>query len=238
MNGISTWLVVWTSMRFEWERFRLLWRFRHPFSVARRSLKRLFDIIGASIALIVAGPILLFIAAAVKLTSKGPVLYRQTRVGRGGRPFHMYKFRSMRVDAEANGPVWSAGADDPRLTPTGGLLRHSHLDELPQLWNVLRGDMSLVGPRPERPHFVEQLDEAIPDYHARHLVKPGITGLAQVHYRYDTTIADVKKKLRLDKLYVDRHSLRLDIFILLATTRTIFLRRLIPYLRKRNSTET
>jgi lipopolysaccharide/colanic/teichoic acid biosynthesis glycosyltransferase len=137
----------------------------------------------------------------------------------------------MRVDAESCGPIWSAGVDDPRLTPIGGFLRHSHLDELPQLWNVLRGEMSLVGPRPERPHFVRQLRRAIPDYHRRHIIRPGITGLAQIHYRYDASIADVKKKLRFDRLYVERLGTRLDMMILLRTASTVVSGRLLPFLR-------
>ncbi len=218
------------SVRSELGRFALVWRFQYPISTLKLSLKRMVDLLGALTALTLASPMLLLVALGVKLTSKGPILYRQVRVGKNGALFGMYKFRSMRIDAEANGPVWSSGAGDPRLTPIGGFLRHSHVDELPQLWNVLRGVMSLVGPRPERPHFVSQLDQLIPDYHHRHIVKPGITGLAQVYYRYDTTVADVKKKLRFDRLYVQRLGLRLDMMILLRTASTIFFRRLLPYM--------
>jgi lipopolysaccharide/colanic/teichoic acid biosynthesis glycosyltransferase len=154
------------------------------------------------------------VAAAIKLTSNGPVVYSQERVGRFGDRFKIYKFRTMRVDAEAEGPLWAAGSEDPRLTRVGGFLRRTHLDELPQLLNVFRGDMSLVGPRPERPHFVATLHGAIPSYDERLLVKPGMTGLAQVHYHYDASLADVRKKLRYDLLYVKRMCLMLDMQIL------------------------
>ncbi len=232
---VSQFSAVPSAIRVERTRFRLIWRFQHPVSVLKRLVKRMLDVSGSLSALILSSPILTLVALTVKLTSPGPILYRQVRVGRAGRSFTMYKFRSMRTDAEANGPVWSSGANDSRLTPIGGFLRHSHLDELPQLWNVLRGNMSLVGPRPERPHFVEQLHGLIPHYHHRHLVKPGITGLAQVYYRYDTSIADVKKKLRFDRLYVERVGLRLDLIIMLRTFRTILLSRLLPYLRSRDA---
>jgi lipopolysaccharide/colanic/teichoic acid biosynthesis glycosyltransferase len=154
------------------------------------------------------------IALAIKLDSRGPIFYSPERVGRFGEPFKMYKFRTMLVDAEANGPVWAAREHDPRVTRLGRLLRRCHFDELPQIFNVLRDHMSMVGPRPERPCFVEQLDREIPRYDQRFLIKPGMTGLAQVHYRYDQTAADVKKKLRFDLLYVKRMCLMLDVRIL------------------------
>ena len=129
----------------------------------------------------------------------------------------MYKFRTMRVNAEAHGPQWWAGDEDPRMTRVGRFLRRTHIDELPQLVNVLRGEMSLVGPRPERPQFVEELNRVVPEYDDRLLIKPGVTGLAQVHYRYDQSVADVKRKLRFDRLYVKRLCLALDARILFWT---------------------
>ena len=223
------------SVRAELSRFQLIWRFQYPVSWMKRTLKRAFDLSIALTALLLASPVFALVAAAVKITSRGGVFYTQIRMGRDSRLFRIIKFRSMRTNAEANGPVWSSGTNDPRLTPIGGLLRHSHLDELPQLWNVARGEMSLVGPRPERPHFVKKLRREIQNYHERHTVKPGITGLAQVNYRYDASIKDVKNKLRYDRLYVKRTGLGLDASILFKTTSTILFRRFIPYLKGRNS---
>jgi lipopolysaccharide/colanic/teichoic acid biosynthesis glycosyltransferase len=211
-------LSVRSELAVELQRFILLWKYQHhvpPFALGwRLMLKRVLDVLGGALGLVIALPILAAVAAAIKLTSKGPVLYSQERVGRFGDRFRIYKFRTMRVDAEAEGPVWAAGEEDPRLTPIGRFLRRSHLDELPQFLNVLRGDMSLVGPRPERPHFVATLHGAIPSYDDRLLLKPGMTGLAQVHYHYDASLADVRKKLRYDLLYVKRMCLMLDVQIL------------------------
>ena len=154
-----------------------------------------------------AAPLILLAMALVKLTSRGPAIYRQVRAGLGGRPFTIYKIRTMAHDCEARtGPVW-ATADDPRVTPLGRFLRRSHLDELPQLWNVLRGEMSLVGPRPERPEFVAQLQRAIPDYRRRLQVPPGVTGLAQVQLPPDTDLAGVRRKLVYDLYYIRRMEL-------------------------------
>lgn len=207
-----------TGLFFEMERFWLLWRFQHHVPELtlwwRLTLKRSVDFVVALVCLVATAPVMALIALAIKLDSKGPVLYRQERVGYFGRTFTMYKFRTMVVDAEAAGPVWAAAQHDPRVTRIGRILRQTHLDELPQLFNVVRGDMSLVGPRPERPYFVNQLDETVPHYDCRLYVRPGITGLAQVHYRYDQTVADVKKKLRFDLLYVKRMCLLLDARIL------------------------
>lgn len=206
------------ELGIELQRFILLWRYQHhvpPFTLWwRLVLKRAVDAIAAVAGLVVAVPVMALIALAIKLNSKGPILYCQERVGRFGERFTMYKFRTMRVDAETNGPVWAVRGHDPRTTSLGRFLRRSHLDELPQLFNVFKGDMSLVGPRPERPCFVEQLDRAIPRYDERLLIKPGMTGLAQVHYRYDQTFNDVKRKLRFDLLYVKRMCLMLDARIL------------------------
>lgn len=191
----------------------------------RTVLKRALDLAGSAAGLIVLAPVLAVLAAVIRFSSRGRALYRQERLGQGGRVFTMYKYRTMIDDAEAGGPRWSAGAADPRITRVGRLLRSSHLDELPQLWNVFTGDMSLVGPRPERPCFLPELQRLVPGYLARYRVKPGMTGLAQVHYRYDATIADVKRKLRYDRLYVQRMCLGLDMKILVWTFAVVFGRR-------------
>lgn len=185
------------------------------------AIKRMFDFVGALMGLIVLSPIMLLVAALVKLTSKGPAIYSQIRCGKDGQPFRIYKFRSMRVDAEkATGAVWAA-KNDNRLSPIGIFLRKSHLDELPQLFNVLKGEMSIIGPRPERPEFIGQLAKQIPDYTKRLQVKPGITGLAQVWHRYDETIEDVKKKVKYDILYIKNMCLWSDILIAIRTVRVM-----------------
>lgn len=209
------------DLAIELQRFILLWRYQHwvpPFTLWwRLVLKRALDIIVAAAGLILTAPVMAIVAIAVKFDSKGPVIYSQERLGRFGESFYIYKFRSMCIDAEADGPQWAARHDDPRLTRLGAFLRRSHLDELPQLWNVLMGNMSLVGPRPERSCFIDDLNKSIPGYDERFLIKPGMTGLAQVHYRYDTSLADVKRKLRFDLLYVKRMCLALDLRILFWT---------------------
>jgi lipopolysaccharide/colanic/teichoic acid biosynthesis glycosyltransferase len=172
----------------------------------------------ALVLLIVTFPLLLLSAVLVRLTSRGPVFYSQTRLGRHGRPFTIYKIRTMRHNCEAlSGPQWSKPGDN-RITAVGRFLRRTHLDELPQLWNVLRGDMSLIGPRPERPEFVPQLEQTIPCYRDRLLVRPGITGLAQVQLPPDTDMASVRRKLAHDLFYVRKAGLFLDLRILLATS--------------------
>jgi len=169
-------------------------------------VKRSIDVIGASLLLVFFGPIILILAAIVKLTSKGPAFFTQVRVGKDGRLFNMIKLRSMRVHAEnETGPVW-AKKDDPRITTVGHVMRKTHLDETPQLINVLMGDMSLIGPRPERPFFVNEFRRSIPRYEGRLAVRPGITGLAQVKHKYDENIEDVRKKLTYDLAYVDSMS--------------------------------
>ena len=178
--------------------------------------KRALDVSLASLGLVVGLPVMLAVAALIKLTSPGPVFYAQTRVGRYGRPFAIYKFRSMRTDAEQNGAVWAAANDD-RVTLVGKFLRKSRLDELPQLWNILRGDMSFVGPRPERPEFVQDLRKQIPYYDLRHLVPPGLTGWAQVRYRYGASVEDARQKLAYDLYYVRRFSIFFDLAICLRT---------------------
>jgi lipopolysaccharide/colanic/teichoic acid biosynthesis glycosyltransferase len=166
---------------------------------------------------ILAAPIILFTALLVKLTSPGPAFYCQTRLGRNGRPYTIFKLRTMLHDCEKlSGPCWSA-AGDPRITPLGLFLRRSHLDELPQLWNVLRGDMSLVGPRPERPEFFPRLEENLPLYRSRLVVRPGVTGLAQVQLPPDTDLASVRRKLAYDLYYLRSCSLWLDFKIFAAT---------------------
>ena len=215
---IARLLTLRQELAIELQRFILLWRYQNPappFALWwRLLLKRNIDLTGSLIGLMVTTPVMAVVALIIKLESKGPAIYRQKRVGRFGDVFQMYKFRTMRVDAEAAGPVWSVGKHDPRLTRLGGFLRRTHLDEVPQLLNVLKGDMSLVGPRPERPCFVQGLHAAIARYDERLFLRPGITGLAQVHYRYDRTLADVKRKLRFDLLYIKRMCLTLDARIL------------------------
>jgi exopolysaccharide biosynthesis polyprenyl glycosylphosphotransferase len=184
--------------------------------------KRTVDVIGAFFGLTLLSPLLLITGILIKLTSKGPVLYSQVRVGKDGKHFNIYKFRTMKVDAEKHtGPVW-ASKNDNRLTSIGGILRKSRIDEIPQFVNVLKGEMSLVGPRPERPMFVEQLKTQICDYEKRLDVKPGITGLAQVWHRYDETIEDVRKKIKYDVLYIRKACFWTDIRILLRTFRVVF----------------
>lgn len=184
-------------------------------------LKRIFDVIIATIGLVVTAPLWPLIALAIRLHCPGRALYTQTRVGQAGRRFVLYKFRTMRGDAEPNGSTWAA-PNDPRITPVGRLLRNTRLDELPQLWNILKGDMSLVGPRPERPEFVTPLASLIPFYDERHLMKPGLTGWAQINYRYGSTVADARKKLQLDLYYIKHMSFELDLVILLRTFGTFF----------------
>ena len=192
---------------------------------ALRAAKRASDVAAALVGLTLFAPVMLVIAIAVRLTSRGPALYHQMRVGRGGGVFMVHKFRSMRIDAEAGtGPVW-ARAEDPRVTPIGRFLRRSRLDELPQLWNVLKGEMSLVGPRPERPEFVDELTREIPFYGQRHVVRPGLTGWAQVKYSYGASREDALEKLQYELFYIKNMSLALDLFIILKTMKTVILRR-------------
>lgn len=168
-------------------------------------------------------PVMLLVALAIKLTSHGPVLYSQERVGYKGRVFRIFKFRSMVVDAEKGKARWAqASKNDPSLTPIGGFLRASHLDELPQLWNIIRGDLSFIGPRPERPEFVDELTKSYPLFKLRPLIKPGITGWAQINQGYANTISDSVKKLELDLFYMIKHSPRLDAKIAIMTILVLF----------------
>jgi len=190
----------------------------HP---AWRGIKRGGDVLFSALGLAVSFPFWPFIAAAVKLGSKGPVFYVQDRVGKGGRRFSLIKFRSMVENAENGDPVW-AKIDDERITGVGRVLRRIHMDEWPQLWNILRGDMSLVGPRPERPGFVEELDGKIPFYRLRHEVKPGLTGWAQVNYKYAASLESSRIKLEYDLYYIARWSPAMDIGILVRTIGKVF----------------
>lgn len=185
-------------------------------------LKRVMDGVVACAALTVGWPLFLIAGLLVKLEDGGPIFYTQKRVGQGGRCFTLFKFRTMRADAEARGSTWAA-MNDPRTTRVGRILRKLRFDELPQLWNIIRGDMSLVGPRPERPEFAGPLSALIPFYEERHLIKPGLTGWAQINYRYGSTIADARQKLQLDLYYIKHASLELDLVILLRTLGTFFL---------------
>jgi exopolysaccharide biosynthesis polyprenyl glycosylphosphotransferase len=182
--------------------------------------RRLGDIVTSLLLLIATLPVMALTAALIPLESPGPVLYRQERVGLQGRVFTMLKFRSMQVDAEARGPAWAAQRD-MRVTRVGAVLRRLRIDELPQLINVLKGEMGIVGPRPERPYFVEQLAEVVPFYRDRTCVKPGITGWAQVNYPYGASIEDARQKLSYDLYYVKHRNLFLDVSILCATVRVI-----------------
>ena len=186
--------------------------------------KRAFDIAVSLLLLVLTLPVLLLAMLAVRIDSRGPALYWQERVGRGGTLFKICKLRTMRVDAEQSGPQWAA-LGDPRTTRIGGLLRRLRIDELPQILNVLKGEMSFVGPRPERPFFVEQLQREIPLYAERHAVKPGITGWAQVNYPYGASIEDARKKLTFDLDYVRRANLLLDLLIVLATPKAVLFDR-------------
>lgn len=185
------------------------------------AVKRIIDLVASLILLVVTMPIMLVAAVLVGVTSKGPVLFRQTRVGQYGQVFQLMKFRSMRADAEQDGvPKW-ATENDPRVTSVGRVLRASRIDELPQIFNVLVGDMSFVGPRPERPYFVQTLTEKLPYYVERHAVKPGITGWAQVRFRYGSSVDDAREKIQYDLYYIKNYSVFLDLLILFQTVRVI-----------------
>jgi sugar transferase (PEP-CTERM system associated) len=187
--------------------------------------KRLASILVSIVGLVLCLPLLPLVAVAIKLTSPGPLLYHQRRVGRDDTIFYCHKFRTMRADAEADaGPTW-APDEDPRITSVGHFLRMTRLDEIPQLWNVMKGEMSLVGPRPERPEFIEWLKKEIPFYNLRHTVRPGITGWAQIRYKYGNSVEDAKEKLRYDLFYIKNMSPGLDALIFFDTVKTILLRR-------------
>jgi exopolysaccharide biosynthesis polyprenyl glycosylphosphotransferase len=179
--------------------------------------KRALDICVSLLILTIGTPVWVLVALGVRVTSKGPIIYKQERVGKHGVPFFIYKFRSMHTNAESEGPQWAV-RNDPRVTPFGRFLRKTHLDEIPQFWNVLKGDMSLVGPRPEREYFVDLLSKEIPYYQRRLRVRPGVTGLFQAMvYKYDENIDDVRNKLKYDLMYIESMSFRLDVKILMRT---------------------
>ena len=195
------------------------------FSASFMLLRRLFSISVSAILLLLVLPVIPLVILAIKLDSKGPILYRQKRIGLGNKVFYCYKFRTMRPDAESDtGPTW-AGDDDPRITRVGHFLRKSRLDEIPQLWCVVKGDMAFVGPRPERPEFVDMLSKAIRYYPVRSAVRPGITGWAQVKYKYGNTVEDSKEKLQFDLYYIKNMSLGLDLMIMFQTIKIVLLGR-------------
>ena len=206
--GLSTFLIYLIALSTYFVRFA-----RRRFE----ELKVLTDLFLSTIVLFIASPFLFLAGALIKLTSKGPVIYRQDRVGRHGKIFRIYKLRTMITEAEKDsGAVW-AKVSDPRITPVGRVLRKTHIDELPQFLNVIKGEMSIVGPRPERPEIVSDLSKQIGDYQKRQQIKPGITGLAQVYHKYDETIADVRKKIKYDLLYMKKKRWFMELGILTKT---------------------
>ena len=173
----------------------------------------------AAFALLLLSPILPLVCLAIRLSSPGPIFFRQTRVGLGGRLFQVLKFRTMVTDAESSGAQWAV-KNDPRVTKLGMFLRKTRIDEVPQLWNVLRGEMAFVGPRPERPEFIPWLTAEIPYFHLRHLIRPGLTGWAQIRYGYGATLADTREKLEYDLYYIKNMSFGLDLLIMFETIKT------------------
>jgi sugar transferase (PEP-CTERM system associated) len=200
--------------------------FTHGFNVkaSQQIVRRIVSILVSFTGLMMCLPFIPFIMLAVRLSSPGPIFFKQTRVGLSGRLFSVIKFRTMSENAEAGGATW-ATKDDPRVTPLGRFMRKTRLDEIPQLWNVLRGEMGFVGPRPERPEFVKWLDAEIPFYELRHIIRPGITGWAQVRYRYGASLEETRRKLEYDLYYVKHLSIGLDLLIMFETIKTIILRR-------------
>ena len=186
--------------------------------------RRIVSTLTAALGLLLFLPVFPFVVLLVRLSSSGPIFFRQTRVGLGGQNFTVYKFRTMRTDAEASGAKW-ASKNDPRVTRVGGFMRKTRLDEVPQLWNVLRGDMGFVGPRPERPEFVPWLSEQIPYFNLRHMIRPGLTGWAQVRYGYGSTLAQSREKLEFDLYYIKHMTLGLDLLIMFETVKTIIRRQ-------------
>ena len=189
-------------------------------AITRSAVHRLVAFTGAVLSL----PLVILTAILIKIDSRGPVFYRQERVGTNGHPFVLTKFRSMKIDAEKSGPVW-ANKGDERVTRVGRIIRKTRIDEIPQFWNILRGEMYFVGPRPERPHFVDQLAQEIPYYEQRHLIAPGLTGWAQINYPYGASVEDARQKLQYDLFYIKNHSLLLDAIILFETIKIILFGR-------------
>jgi sugar transferase (PEP-CTERM system associated) len=214
------------SGKIEVEQLHPSWLiFAEGFRFGEHFLRRWLNCAVSLVVLLLTAPLIPFVIAAIKIDSPGPAFYRQQRVGRGGKVFYCYKFRTMHQDAEVDiGPTW-ADDDDPRITKVGKFLRITRLDEIPQLWCVLKGDMAFVGPRPERPEFVQWLTEEIPYYGIRHLVRPGITGWAQIRYKYGNTVHDAREKLQYDLFYIKNSSIALDIFIMFQTIKILLLRR-------------
>ena len=208
-------------MRPSWLIFSGRGQQSHLNSALRTVVHRGVALVGALVSL----PIALLTALLIKLDSPGPALYRQERVGKNGRPFTIMKFRSMRTDAERDGPVWASKDGDARTTRVGRVIRKIRVDEIPQFWNILKGEMNFVGPRPERPHFVKQLAEEVPFYEQRHLIPPGLTGWAQIKYPYGASIEDARQKLQYDLYYVKNQSLLLDAVIMFETVKTILFGR-------------
>jgi sugar transferase (PEP-CTERM system associated) len=209
------------NLRPSWFIFSAGFRKTRAFDFCKRAL----DIAVATVGVILTAPLMVLVALAVRVSSPGPALYHQKRVGLQGRVFTLHKFRSMRDNAEQHTGAQWATEGDTRVTPIGRFLRTTRLDELPQFWNILQGDMSFVGPRPERPEFVRDLTKQIPFYGQRHVVRPGLTGWAQVNFRYGATVADSMEKLQCDLFYIKNVSIALDLFIILKTIQTIVLRR-------------
>lgn len=224
VNEISTFLERETG-RVDLDSVNPSWLiFSDGFSSGRvfsSAFKRLFDIAASSLLLVLSAPLVLLTALLIKLESKGPAFYRQRRVGLYGQGFDVIKLRSMRQDAEAAGKAVWAEKNDPRITRIGRIIRTLRIDELPQCWTVLKGEMSFVGPRPERPQFVEDLEQKLPYYAERHMVKPGITGWAQINYPYGASIEDSRQKLEYDLFYAKNYSPFLDLLILLQTLRVV-----------------
>ena len=187
-------------------------------------IRRIASMLAAAVGLLLCLPLFPFVILAIRLSSEGPIFFRQTRVGRGGELFQVVKFRTMVTDAEATGAVW-ASKNDPRVTRVGRFMRKTRIDEIPQLWNILRGDMDFVGPRPERPEFTPMLEQAMPFYYLRHLIRPGLTGWAQVRFGYGATMAENREKLEYDLYYIKHMSLGLDLLIMFETIKTIVRRR-------------
>jgi len=186
-------------------------------------IKRVVGFVLSALMFLCLSPLLILVSIVIRLDSRGPILFSQERVGENGEIFTIYKFRSMRTDAETiSGPVW-AEEDDPRITRVGKIIRKLRIDELPQLWNVLKGDMSFVGPRPERPYFVEKLKQKVPYYNQRFAVKPGVTGWAQIKYPYGATENDALEKLKYDLYYIKNMSLIMDLMVIFQTVKTVLL---------------